>query len=163
MINFKYDYVNFLDKVFINLSRVKIDVSQFKIDHIACRTETDNDYREVSAYMRSFGKRVTQVIFKNRPVDMYELDQPLEYHQYKIKYFEVMAPAEGDKYNNGLEHAEFVINISLTEFVSRYPNVTWNVNSINRPIGADVGVRFEDAANAKFKTMTMEEIIEAEK
>lgn len=94
---------------------------------------------------------------------MYELTKPLKYLHRKIKYVEIMAPAEGDKYDTGLEHAEFVINDKLVEFISKYPTLDWNIKSINRVIGADVGLRFNNAANAKFKTMSMKEIIKLEK
>ena len=93
---------------------------------------------------------------------MYLLFEPLIYNGQKIKYFEILTPAKGDKFDNGLEHAEFIIEEDLREFIKKYPSLDWNTNAIEREIGADAGTRFKNQANVKFKTMSMSEIIRLE-
>lgn len=74
-----------------------------------------------------------------------------------------MAPAEGDNFGEGLEHAEFIISgCSLQKFADKYKNVKWNLNSINREFGAEIGIIFGNGYNVKFKTMSMPEIIRLE-
>ena len=156
------DHGDFLDKVVANLESVGINIEGMNIDHIAFRATSDRSYQEISLNMLKYGERASRVFFRNRNVDMYLLFESLIYNGQKIKYFEILAPAIGDKFDNGLEHAEFTIKKDLREFIEKHPSLDWNTNAIEREIGADVGIRFENGANSKFKNMAMDEIIRLE-
>ncbi len=157
------DYTNFLARVFKNIDSVGIEIKGCKFDHIAYRAISNKSYDSISRLLGGYGKRISHNIIRNRPVDIYLLDRPLKYQSSEIKYFEVLAPAEGDKFSEGLEHAEFVINMDLHSFVGRYPDLEWNINGIDREIGPEVAIYFPDRANVKFKTMSMDEIVRLEK
>ncbi|MFA5895134.1 MAG: VOC family protein [Candidatus Shapirobacteria bacterium] len=157
------DYKKFLDLVFLNLVDSRIDVSSFEIDHIAYRATSLQSYNDISTRLSKLMDRANQKVIRNRNVDMYLFKEPLEYRDNKIKYLEIMAPAEGDKFKEGLEHAEFFLKkLDLHDFIKKHNQFEWNTNSIDREIGADVGLLFENGANAKFKNQSMAEIIEEE-
>lgn len=157
------DHVEFLDRVFNNLDNLGIDVSNYTLDHLAYRAISQESYENISSKLSQFAKRANQKIIRGRAVDMYLLSDSLDYKGRQIVYFEVLAPAVGDQFNEGLEHCEFVVkNIGLHDFVSKYNLVRWNLNSIDREIGAEAGILFENGANVKFKNQTMSEIIDEE-
>jgi predicted metalloenzyme YecM len=156
-------YVEFLNPVFDNLKNVGIDVSKYGLDHIAYRAVTLGSYQTISNQLLKFAKRANQKTIRDRAVDMYLLDEPLSYQGRQIIYFEVLAPANGDQFAEGLEHSEFVVkDIGLHDFVAKYDQIKWNLNSIDREIGAEAGILFDNGANVKFKNQTMTEIIELE-
>lgn len=154
---------NFLDTVFKDIASYKIDVSQYELDHIAYRSITDSSFNEVGKKLEMIAKRINRNTIRNRFIDIYKFDIPLFYNGRTIKFIEHTAPAEGDIFKEGLEHVEFIINnISLEDFVKKHKDLNWNLNSINREIGAEIGLLFENNANIKFKTMSMPEIIRLE-
>ena len=88
---------------------------------------------------------------------------PIVFDGRRIRYIELLAPAEGDQFAEGLEHAEFIINgCGLEEFITKYPNLEWNTNAIAREIGPDVGVKLSGGFGVKFKTMSFPEIVRLE-
>lgn len=164
IVNLIGNYIEFLDIVFDNLVNAKIDVSKYDLDHIAYRAVTLESYQEISNKLLSYAKIVHQKIIRNRPVDIYLLNESLVYKDREVDYFEVLAPAEGDRFKEGLEHCEFVLtDIGLHDFAIKYNHLRLNLDSIDREIGSEVGVLFENGANVKFKNQTMKQIIDLEK
>lgn len=157
------DWNKFLDKIFLNLKSVKIDVDKFELDHIAYRATTEKSFVKLSNELVNVARKINRNTIRDRFVDAYQFNEPLIYRGRDICFFELMAPAEGDQFNEGLEHIEFIVDKDLHDFVKNYPSLKWNVNAIDRPIGADVGIYFENGANIKFKTMSMPSIIRLEK
>lgn len=157
------DTKEFIDRVFDNLNRVGVDVSTYELDHIAYRAITTESYAMISKELSEFANKANSKVIRERAIDMYLLRDPLEYKGNKIKYLELMAPAVGDRFKEGLEHIEFFSKqINLHDLVRKYNQLVWNTNSIDRKIGAEVGLLFENGANAKFKNQSMAEIIDEE-
>jgi len=59
----------------------------------------------------------------------------------------------------GLEHAEFIINSTLPEFLERHKNVDFNINEYQKEINPAFIVEFGDCA-VKFHTQSLLEIRE---
>ncbi|MFZ3301510.1 MAG: VOC family protein [Microgenomates group bacterium] len=157
------DYINFLDNIFLNLKDIGIDVDKYVLDHVAYRATTDQQFKKISDQLKILGKKIHRITIRNRYVDIYRLNDPIKYLQRTIEFIELLAPAEGDNFKEGLEHVEFIIDdLNLHDFVKKYNSLDWNVNSIDRKIGAEVGIKFKNGANIKFKTMSMPEIIRLE-
>lgn len=157
------DWNNFLDTIFDDLDRLNIDITQFELDHIAYRSTTNDSFTQVGEKLEMIAKRINRNTIRNRFIDIYEFDTPLIYKGRVIKFIELTAPAEGDVFNEGLEHVEFIINkISLDDFVKKHKDLNWNLNAINREVGADIGIGLKSGYGAKFKTMSMPEIIRLE-
>jgi predicted metalloenzyme YecM len=157
------DYKKFLDNIFTNLNESDIDVGGYELDHIAYRATTNQSFDKVGLDLNQVGMKIFRNVIRNRFIDIYKLNTPIKYLEREIKFIELLAPAEGDTFNEGLEHVEFVVdNYNLHEFIEKHSSLSWNTNSIDREIGAEVGIKFENGANVKFKTMSMPEIIRLE-
>lgn len=153
----------FLDTIFKDLEKSNIDASQYELDHVAYRATTDTSFNQISEALSKVAKRINRNTIRNRFIDIFELETPLSYKGRSIKFVELTAPADGDTFNEGLEHVEFIINnISLADFVKKYHGLDWNLNAIDREIGPDIGIRLQSGYGAKFKTMSMAEIIRLE-
>jgi 8-oxo-dGTP pyrophosphatase MutT (NUDIX family)/predicted metalloenzyme YecM len=157
------DWQNFLDEILKGLKNINIGVDEFELDHIAYRATNETSFISHCKMLESVAKLLHRNTIRNRFIDIYELFTPIRYDGRIIRYIELLAPAEGDKFNEGLEHAEFVItNIKLNEFVEKFPTLEWNTNAINRNIGADIGIKLSNGYGVKFITQTISEIIELE-
>ncbi len=156
------DWNLFLNKIFSNLKSVNIDVKEFDLDHIAYRATTNEMFESMSLKLAEIGNKIHRIIIRNRFIDIYQLNDEIEYKNRKIKFIELMAPAEGDQFRPGLEHVEFVIQDNLYGFVKKHNNINWNVKSIDREIGAEVGILFGNGASVKFKNQNLLKIFRLE-
>ena len=155
------DYHTFLDTVFTNLEDTQIDVSDFYIDHIAYRTLTEEDYILRKDQLSPYGEMISEKIIRDRPVAIFKLNTPLSYNHSTIPYFELLAPADGDAYQEGLEHAEFVVDIPLSQIARKYPSILSVLK--DRKINAELVLKFPNNANVKFHELPIDEVIEIEK
>jgi predicted metalloenzyme YecM len=152
------DYKKFLDDVYANINGLGINVSDFPIDHIAYRTKTKERYEAIRNELNNFGTILSEIIIRERPVAIFKLNDPLDYKEMKISFFEILAPAQGDTfYVEGLEHAEFVVNIPLSEMINQYPSIDFILN--DNEINPELILRFPIQANAKFHEKPIDEVI----
>ena len=163
MKNHLSNHIPFLDQVFKNLSNLGIDTMPYELDHIAYRATTQESFKNVTAYLSVEGTRIHRKIIRNRFVDIYKLNKPLSYKDRNISFVELLSPAEGDTFVEGLEHVEFVVaDHKLKEIVENHPSELWNLNGINREYNAEIGLLFENGANVKFHTTPISEVIRHE-
>jgi predicted metalloenzyme YecM len=151
------DYKKFLDDVYKNLEELKISVVGFPIDHIVYRTTTKERYEAIRKQLLQFGKIISEIIIRERPVAIIKLNEPLMYKGMKISYFEILAPAKGDTFSEGLEHAEFVINIEFSKITEKYPSVNFIFN--DKKINPELILKFPNNANVKFHELPINEVI----
>ncbi|HJZ05237.1 hypothetical protein A2634_00510 [Candidatus Amesbacteria bacterium RIFCSPHIGHO2_01_FULL_48_32] len=156
------EYQPFLDRVFTNLSTTPIDISQYQIDHIAYRTQSLEDYQKLTSDLKKIGTSLEETVIRNRPVSNIKLNIPLRYKQYTIPIVEILAPAEGDNYNNVLEHIEVVVG-DLQKFMAKYPFVDFITKAISREINPELILKFPDDANVKFHSKPIDQVIELQK
>ena len=127
------DKVNdFLLKFFKLLDSTGIDYSNFKLDHIAYKTSSQEDYREIANKFAKNNKLISEDIFGGIHVSVYKIPKLIEFKTYKIDLVEIIEPKSGEIYPSGFEHVEFLANISLVELMNLYPSLNWDASSINR-------------------------------
>lgn len=157
----KLDNNTFLNKIFANLDSAGIDYSGLELDHIAYRTTTRERYDELKAEFENGAKLLDEAIIRNRPIAIFKLNEPIVYEDFIIPYFELMAPAEGDSYAEGLEHAEFVISEGINEFRKRYSELDFEFK--DRKINPELVLKFDNNANIKFHLRNIEEVLRLQK
>ncbi|MDD5397334.1 MAG: VOC family protein [Candidatus Moranbacteria bacterium] len=160
----KYNIQNcekFLDDIFGKLVDIKIDVSGFYLDHIAYRVETLERYEEFKKEFLQKGELISENLIKNRPIAVFQLNSPMTYKNMNIRYLELPAPSDHKFFPEGFEHAEFVVDSSLEEFVRKYPNVEFKIDKkeINTEYVLDLG----DGLAVKFHEIPLSKVIEIEK
>ena len=157
------DWEEFLSRIFEDLKAAKIEVNEFELDHIAYRAITNESFEAHCKMLDCVCKRLNRNTIRNRYVDVYEFNTPLIYKGRTTRYIELLAPADGDEFSEGLEHAEFIVNgYKLREILDMYPNFEWNTNSLNRKIGPDIGIKLTNGYGVKFKTQSFAEVVRLE-
>jgi len=152
-----YNYNDFLDYIFQQLKVLNIDVSEFKIDHIASRSTTLKKYLKIKSEALEIGSLIGEVIIQNRPIAIIKLDTPIKYKSQKIIYFEIIAPTKSNTFLDLLEHVEFIIPFSLNKLLQLYPHINWNKDGFNRKVSPDLIVELPNHKSVKFRTMCLED------
>lgn len=143
------DYEIFLDKIFLNLTHAGFVLDDLvELDLIAYRTESDERYLEIKEIIENnFSAGLSEVMFSGRLISVFKLKEILLYKSFKISCLELLAPREGNKFKEGLEHAEFVVRGSLVDFYEKYKNsVKFNLSAFGREVNAELIVEFGDCA-----------------
>ena len=149
------DYETFLDKVFDNLEKVGVALDEFEeLDHIAYRTESIERYEELKQILIELSEAYSDKIFNGRPILICRLKEPLVYGKFTIEGLEVPAPKEDNKYEEGLEHAEFVIGTTLEEFREKHGEIAFNLKAYDREENPELVIDFENCS-AKFHTQSL--------
>ena len=152
------DYRQFLDNVFYNINQVRIDITNYELDHIAYRATTKDSYSKILGNICPlFGILVKKVIIRNREIAIIKLTKPLRYKDKTITFVELMEPADNDKFPEGLEHAEFVVNKGIEKLKKEYPTI--NFLFIQRKINPELILKFKNGANIKFHNSDIEKVL----
>jgi len=151
------DYESFLTLIIQNLESSGIDYSGFNLDHIAFRTITAESYQRKKSELKEFGTLLREMIIRDRPIAIYKLDEPITYRNFSIPYLELISPAVGDNFSEGLEHSEFVINETLDGFKKRYPNLDFIFK--DHKINSELVLKFSNNANIKFHLKNIGEVV----
>ncbi|MHB8442874.1 MAG: VOC family protein [Patescibacteria group bacterium] len=156
------DYTKFLDNIFGNLDRFQINVSNYYMDHICYRVSTFSLYEEKKISLSEIAELLLENEVGGRLISKFKLFHPLIYRDREISIIELPSPKEGTSYEDGLEHVEFVINMSLVDFRSLYSNIDFNLEGQSKNFNADVAVTF-GKYTAKFHEQSLEEVVRIEK
>ncbi|PIZ47926.1 hypothetical protein COY32_00925 [candidate division WWE3 bacterium CG_4_10_14_0_2_um_filter_41_14] len=140
----------FIDRTMTRLGELGIEVTGFDMDHIGYQASSDKDYDELCSEFNTFAKRVSEEIVGGRRVGIYELHEPLKFEGYIIPAIELVAPKAGQQCHSSLEHVEFVIKETFESFMSKYPNVAWDVSSIDQKDFPMIKLRFDENTQVKF-------------
>lgn len=152
------DYEIFLNNVFQNLEKAGFSLDEFKeLDHIAYRTETIERYEEIKNKLVGFSESFSDKIFKGRNILICRLKTPLAYAGFLISGLEVLAPKENNRFKEGLEHAEFVIKITLPELREKHDSIDFNLDAYDREENRELIINFGNCA-AKFHEQSLLEV-----
>ena len=106
------------------------------------------------------------------PFSIISLYQPIECNGFNIRCVEIPCPKIGRSYNDGLEHAEFVIGKEnddphdsrlLKEMISKYPKLQFDSRALNKDINADISLEIDSITSIKFHVRPIYEIVDIEK
>lgn len=148
-------YNEFLDKLFLKLEEIGIDVSEYEMDHMAYQASSDEDYDRLKPEFLKIGEIISENIVGGRRVGVFKLKNQLTYKDYKISAIELLAPQQGQKCLSAFQHAEFVIDESFESFIKRHPGVSWDINSINRDLYPRLKLQLSEGVTVKFHLMSI--------
>lgn len=140
----------FLEELFDLLAEHHLDVSDLELDHICYRVETMERYSELKAIIPSFGRIGHTAIIGGREIMTVFLYVPIFFTGRAIHTLEIPAPKEGRVYQEGYEHAEFVIQESFESFQKRYPHLDFDMRGVSKPINPDMPLKLSDKISVKF-------------
>ena len=144
------NYDAFLDKIFENLDKYKIDVSGYECDHIGVRSASLNDYKNIKQELANVGVMIGEPEVVGRLIAVFKLNRPIKYKNFTIPALELLAPKESDNYQNGPEHLEFVITELFDEFLKKYPDIEFETYRLERKNNPEIKLYFPDKTSVKF-------------
>jgi len=152
------DYETFLDGVFSHFKKAGFAMSEFKeLDHIAYRTETIERYEERKNELLEFSQAHSEKMRGERLILVCRLKNPLIYGEFSIPGFELLAPKIDNKFKEGLEHAEFVTKIPLSEFREKHSGIDFDLRAYGREDNPELVINFDRCA-AKFHAQSLLEV-----
>ncbi len=154
---------NFLDRLFEDLEKVGIDVSNLEMDHIAYKTSSEKEYFDLMPDFLKIGSLVKESIVRERRVGIFKLNKPWYYKDYTISAVELIAPKKDEIIKPGFEHAEFVLNESYKSFMKRTPNLDWDITVMNSDLFSMIKLKLMNNMQVKFHQIPILEIVEKEK
>jgi predicted metalloenzyme YecM len=179
---------SFLTSVIEELTvRYEMDVTTHHADHVCYRTGSIEQYSRLvnalSAATNDF-RLLTESVISGRPIATFKMTTPIiiktAYGIRTLDVIEIPSPKAGSPYHSGLEHVEFVLGdgshespvnseahqIALTDWMSRYPSVIWNVKALDKACNPDTSTSFGIAkygtVTVKFHLIPLEDVIKSE-
>lgn len=148
----------FLDRIFQLLDQDGIDVSQYELDHVCYRVETEEEYEHLKTLLHSLGDLLTESLIGGRPIATFKLFEPIQCKGRKIWCVELPSPKTGSPYSAGYEHVEFVIDQSFAEFMGRYSTLSFKTKGMSKKVNPEISRKYGDLA-VKFHHHTIEYVI----
>lgn len=149
---------DFLTNIFNNLSNDKIDVSNFELDHICYRVESEERYFYYKNILLKYGKILSENIIGWREITTFKLDEPIIYKNRQISVLELPSPKVWSDYKEWFEHIEFVIKESFEEFIKKYNYISFDLKDINKKVNPDIRINYKNSS-VKFHHNSLEYII----
>lgn len=91
------------------LQLLGVDGTSLVADHIALRVNSEDKAGRLSEEFAAIGKKLSSQIINGRPINVYQLDDPLIVGRWQIACVELPFPGEKCYPVEGWEHIEFVI------------------------------------------------------
>ena len=163
MKNTSEDVEIFLDRIFYGLEKLKIDVSNYYLDHLCYRVATETEYQSRKSELLTDNKLLIESPVNGRLISTFKLNHSIIYGQRIIDVIELPSPKKNTEYLTGFEHVEFVINESFESFSQKYPDVNFDHSSANKSFNPEIRIEIEKNISVKFHHLSLEKVIEIEK
>jgi uncharacterized protein len=131
-------------------------------DHICYRVETIERYEELKELFKKYSHLANESLVNGRPICIFQLPSPIEASGIKTDCIELPAPKENSFYKEGWEHAEFVTNENLKEWLTKHPNLPFDTRSLNKTINAEVSLKISETYKIKFHEKHILDVIKEE-
>jgi predicted metalloenzyme YecM len=137
------DYETHVAEINDVLAQAGIDRSELvELDHLAWRTETDEQFEEDAAALSSLGERLLpDAKVEDRFIAAIALREHIVTGGWNISTLEVAAPKDTSPYPRGLEHAEFVVSGPLKDFAARHANLNFKMDAMGRIINPELKLK----------------------
>jgi predicted metalloenzyme YecM len=157
----KNDWKKTFDTILNKLEELNIQGLEI-CDHICYRVETIERYDEMKNFFEQDGVIAAETMVSGRMISIIQLNNPLKYRGFEIQCIELPAPKEGRHFNEGWEHAEFVVK-DLDKFISDHNGLDFNKKSMNRDINPELGLPLGEGLQVKFHPLHILDVIAKEK
>ena len=109
----------------------------------------------MKTFLGGIGKELSEFEIRSRKIATYKLDEPITYSGKAITCIELSSPREDLFFPEGFEHAEFVIEEDLKEFMDKYPNIEFNTEASNKEVNPELIRQYKGIA-VKFHNYSLE-------
>ncbi|MBC7660566.1 MAG: VOC family protein [Chitinophagaceae bacterium] len=158
----KRDGVRFVEELLIEADRIDLSLEDFEMDHICYRVSSLDQYSRICNILLEGSQRLIEAPVNGRLITTFKLTLPIKAAGREIFVIEVPQPKPGVPYDDGFEHAEFVVNIPLAELMRQYSEVTFDTSACAKPTNPEVRILLSSGKSLKFHNMSLEHIIKKE-
>jgi len=144
------DHVAFLDNLVTKVEDMGIYLNGAKLDHIAYQTGTKEEYDKLKPEFERIAKLMKEPLVGGRRIGVFKFTKPLKYKDQSIDAIELIEPKDGQRVSSGLEHAEYLLPMSLEKFIDKYPDIDWNTRALNRDKFPMLILDLTDSMRVKF-------------
>jgi len=148
----------FLNDLFENLNKDKINISECELDHLCYRVETVERYQQLKKEITSIATLLTESPINKRPIATFELDEPIKYQSRQIHLLELPSPKENSFYKEGFEHIEFVVKQSLPDWINLHQNINFDTKGMTKKINPEIRISY-GAYSVKFHNFNLAYVI----
>ena len=115
------DYQAFFSLALRRLSNLHIDISGCELSHLACRTETYEEYLQAREKIERHCISNVENIWNGRPMSIMQLEEPLDLGLgFEVGVIELIPPVHQRIYKMGMEHIGVIIGDSVDEFSRKH-------------------------------------------
>ena len=154
--------VPFVNTLFGDLEKVDVDITGLEMDHICFRVENMQQYDALKTVLSERSVLLVEHEINGRLIASYRLLEPIIIGAFSIEVFELPAPKKGSPYAMGYEHVEFVTDVSLEDFLLKYPKLKWDLSGIHKETNRDIRLQFDSGFSVKFHEQSLQKVIQAE-
>lgn len=148
----------FLAKLFAQLDKDGIDVSNYVLDHICYRVGSNVRYEEIKEELMKSCELLKEAILRERRISVFRLSEPIVFEGREIWCLELPSPRKDLAFKEGFEHVEFVIDVNFEEFMSKYDSIKFNLVSMHRETNPDIIIEYDGFA-VKFHHHKLEDAL----
>ncbi|NOX68936.1 MAG: hypothetical protein GXP15_07110 [Gammaproteobacteria bacterium] len=115
------NYQAFFSLQLDRLNERQIDIGGCEISHLACRTETGQEYLRTRERIERFCTSNIENVWNGRPISIMQLEAPLVLAAgFEVRTIELIPPVHRRVYKMGMEHFGVVIGDSVDEFSRKH-------------------------------------------
>ncbi|MDN4164232.1 VOC family protein [Cytophagales bacterium LB-30] len=139
-----------------------LPISEWSIDHLCYRVETEERYFSMKNALENEGKLLIESKIGGRMISSFLLNQPFEIAQWTIPVLELPAPKQGAAYPEGYDHFEVVVPFSLEKLIKNFPDLAWDTSAINKAHNREIRLWINDWQSVKFHEKSLADCIAQE-
>jgi len=138
-----------------------IRMNPLSCDHLCYRVGTSEEYSRMKKELSQIAVLLTETSVNGRPISTYRLSEPFETSLGPIDLVELPSPKNGQFYETGFEHAEFVIRKSFQSIQRQNPKLQFS-QSGSHFSNPELSLKLA-SGQIKFHPLPLDRVIEIEK
>ena len=156
------DYRSFFLDLGRRIARAGIDIAGCPLSHLAFRTATLGEYRQVQARLKPWCRANVENEWNGRPIDKLLLAEPLVLNGgHTVSLIELIPPPHREDWPLGLEHLGVVIGESFDRFVREH-RAKFTGRQDQGPYCQPAYITFENGRTVKFYRWSLGDVVQLE-
>ena len=156
------DYRSFFEDLAQRIARAGIDIAGRRLSHLAFRTATLGEYREVQEQLEPWCRANVENEWNGRPIDKLLLAEPLALGGgHTVSLVELIPPPHREDWPLGLEHLGVVIGESFDEFTREHED-KFTGRQDQGPYCQPAYITFGNGRTVKFYRWSLKDVVETE-
>jgi len=156
------DYETFIRGISAGLAAVGIDRNELAMmDHVCYRVETQARYVELLDILSAEATLLGETVVSVCKIATFELRDYINVDGWTVPYIELPEPKEGSPYQEGLEHAEFVVLGGLGRFAEYHPDIVFDTKGLVKDINPELSLK-TDLLSVKFHEQPLGAVVRIE-